>query len=510
MRRPPFALLSVVAVLGAGLWAGHATELKPAGAATTANAAVRETRPVDGAIGVCPELIREGSDVVTRLTAGVATPGDVTVRAATLEPGTGLGPVVLHTGARVGALNLRTDSAVAAVVTASGPQSGGLEVEQVSRGADGPHRGWAGLRCEAPVADSWFLGAVTSTGNDSQLVLVNPYDDRALVRVELYGARGAIDVPELEGVVLPPRGRVVRELARIAPDEHQLAVHVVAREGRVAPAIRVSRAKGSTPLGVDWLPRLTEPGTQVDIPGTPEGNGARRLYVFVPGEDTAHVTVQFTLPDEQFVPDGFDEIDVPAGRPVSIDLAKVLTVVNQRTAEKTLRATALRIHAEGAPVFVTAFAESHARFLPIKEIGYVGPAGPLTGPTLVTEARNTEDFDCALLLSAPDGRARVTIHTMVKEGHTPRPIVSKTLDVPQGRLVVFPYRRLERDPLASVVITPADDSAPVYVTRVISERGARGPLFSATALVTQPAAGFQVPEVTADPSAALPNLDRSE
>lgn len=505
MRRPPFALLSVLAVLGGGLWVGHQSDPKPGAAAAVA----RETRSVDGAIGVCPELIREGTDVVTRLTAGVATAGQVTVRAATLEPKTGLGAAVLHGGARVGALNLRTDSAVAAVVTASGPQSGGLEVEQVSRGADGPHRGWAGLRCEAPIADSWFLGAVTSTDNEAQLVLVNPYDDRALVRVELYGAHGLIDVPELEGVVLPPRGRVVRELAQIAPDEHQLAVHVVAREGRVAPAVRVSRTHGSTPLGVDWLPRLTQPGTQVDIPGTPEGNGARRLYVFAPGEDSAHIRVQFTLPDEQIVPEGFDDLEVPAGQPVSFDLAKPLTVVNQRTAEKTLRPTALRIYAEGAPVFVTAFAESQARFLPIKEISYVGQAGPLTGPTLVTEARNTEEMDCALLLSAPDGAARVTIQTVAKEGHQSAPITLRSITVPHGKLVVFPYAKLPRDPLAAVIVTPSD-GAPVYVTRLISERGARGPLFSTTALVTQPSGGFEVPEVVADPTAALPNLDRRD
>ncbi len=505
MTRPPFALLSVVAVLGGGLAIGHTTEPEPAGTAPL----TRETRPVEGAIGVCPELIREGTDVVTRLTAGVATAGDVTVRAATLAPKTGLGSVVLRSGARVGALKLRSDSAVAAVVTAGGPQAGGLEVEQVSRGADGPHRGWAGTRCEAPSADSWFLGASTVTGNESQLVLVNPYDDAALVRVELTGERGPIDVPELDGVVLPPRGRVVRELATIAPDEKSLVIHVVAREGRVAPAVRVSRTSGSTPLGVDWLPRLTQPGEQVDVPGIPEGNSARRLYVFAPGEDTVHIRIQFTLSDEQFVPDGFDDLEVPGGRPVTFDLTKVLTVVDQKTAEKTMRATSLRIFAEGAPIFVTAFAESTARFLPIREISYIGMAGPLTGPTLVTEARNTKEMDCALLFSAPDGLARVLIETLVQEGHTGIP-TRKVLTVPQGRLIVLPYRKLPADSLQAVVITPSDDSAPVYVTRLISERGKRGPLFTTQALVTQPTAGFDVPTVTADPSAALPNLDRSE
>lgn len=505
MRRPPYALLSVVVLLGGAVAAGRATEPGRATAAT----AQHETRPVEGAIAVCPELLKSGSDVVTRLTAGVATPGQVTVRAATLERGTGLGPVVLRSGHHVGTLGLKSDSAVAAVVTASGPEAGGLEVEQVSRGDDGPHRGWAGLRCDAPAAESWFLGAATHTGNDAQLVLVNPYDDPALVKVELYGDKGAIDVPALDGIVLPPRGRVVRELATIAADEHRLAVHVIAREGRVAPAVRVTRRKGDIPLGVDWLPRLSQPDTQVDIPGVPEGNGQRHLFLFAPGDDAAHVRIQFTLPDEQFVPDGYDDVEVPPGRTLDLNLTKDLQVVDERTAVSTQRAVALRIMAEGAPVFATVSAENRARYLPIQEVAFVGPAPPLSGPTLVTEARNVDKMYGALLLSAPDGLARVRIETVAPEGKDTEPVV-KTVTVPAGRLTVFPYASLPRDANVPVLITPDPGLAPVYVTRLINEQGTRGPLLTAQALVTQPTAGLDVPFVVADPGAALPPVNRPD
>jgi hypothetical protein len=503
MARPPYALLSVVAVLAAGVGVGRMSD--PERAATAA--VRRETRPVDGAVAVCPELLKDGDEVVTRPTAGVAPPGEVTVRAAKLTTGQGLGSAVLKEGKSVGALKLKSSSSVAAVVTATGPQAGGLEVEQVSRGDDGPNRGWAGLRCEAPAADSWFLGATTLTGNDTQLVLVNPYDDQALVRVELYGKNGFIDVPELDGVVLPPRGRVTRDIAAIAPEESPLAIHVLAREGRVAPAVRVHRYHGVTPLGVDWLPRLSSPGEQVDVPGIPAGNGSRRLFVFVPGEDTAHLSIQFTLPDEQIVAKGFDDIEVPAGKPVSINLGEVLTVVNQKTAEKTDLPVALRIRAQGAPVLVTAFAESKARFLPIREIAYVGPATPLTGPTLVTEARNLGRMDCALLFHAPDGPARVAVTTLIARGAKGKP-VTRFVDVKQGELVVFPYSKLPKDNLSSVVVTPDPGLSPVYASRQIYEFGKRGPLFTIQALVTQPANGIEVPFVTADPSAALPHLVR--
>ncbi|HWL38239.1 MAG TPA: DUF5719 family protein [Frankiaceae bacterium] len=504
MKRPPLALLSVVAVLAAGLAVARADDPKP----VTVAAPVRlDNRPVDGAMAVCPELLKEGDDVVTRLTAGVATPGEVKVRAQKLTADQGLGSGVLVEGKSVGALKLKSSSAVAAVVTATGPQSGGLEVEQVSRGADGPNRGWAGLRCEAPAADSWFVGGSTLTGNDTELVLVNPFDDQALVRVELYGKNGLIDIPELDGIVLKARARVTRDLAKFAPSESPLVIHVVAREGRVAPAARVHRTIGEIPMGVDWLPRLTRPGTQVDLGGLPAGNGSRRLFFFVPGEDSAHIRIQFTLPDEQIVPAGFEDIDIPAGRPFSLNIAEVLSVTDQRTGEKTMQPVGLRVYAEGAPVLVTAFTESKARFTRIREIAYVGPATALTGPTLVTEARNLGQMDCALLFHAPDGPARLEIVTLLSRGEKGTS-VRKFVDVKQGEIVVYPYSKLPKDNLQSVVITPDPGLSPVFASRYIFEYGNRGPLFTTQTLVTQPTSGLDVPVVVGDPSAALPAIKR--
>jgi hypothetical protein len=501
MRRPPYALLVVLALLGAGV----AADARNPREARTAAPAVRDTRPVDGALAVCPELVRSGTDVVTRLTAGVTTPGDVEVRAATLEPGTGLGEVVLDTGARVGALPLHSDANVSAVVTASGDQAGGLEVEQISRGADGVRRGLAGLRCEAPTAESWFVGAGTQQGTDSQLVLVNPYDDDALVRVELYGRNGLVDIPELDGVVVKARGRVPRNLGDVAPDEPVLTIHVVAREGRVASAVRVQRQTGTTPLGVDWLPRLSSPAETVDLPGLPGGGqGFRRLFVHAPGPDPVHLRVQLTTPTEQIVPIGLEDVEVPPGVPTLIDFTAPTQETIQRTGEVTQVPSALRIFAEGGPIFATAFSEHRAKFLPIREIAYVGPAAPLTGPTLVTEATNMPGMDCALLLSAPDGPVRVRVATVLQQGVAGTP-ASRDFTVPQGRLVRFAYSQLPKGRLTAVVVTPLDDDpSPLYVSRVVYEQGQRGPLLTAQALATQPTAGYDVPFVGVDPTAALP------
>jgi hypothetical protein len=118
-------------------------------------------------------------------------------------------------------------------------------------------------------------------------------------------------------------------------------------------------------------------------------------------------------------------------------------------------------------------------------------------------------MQCALLLSAPDGLARVRVETINQQGHngeTQRRIVT----VPEGRIVVFPYSKFSPDPLQAVVITPADDLSPVWVTRLIYEQGQRGPLFTAQALATQPTAGYDVPFVAIDPAAALPRLQGTD
>ncbi|HEV2888809.1 MAG TPA: DUF5719 family protein [Frankiaceae bacterium] len=501
MRRPPYALLAVVLLLGAGVVADRDPRETGAGAAPR----LADVRPVDGALSVCPELVKAGTDVVTRLTAGIGLPGDVTVRAAKLEPGVGLGQVVLTEGNRVGALPLRSDANVSAVVTASGDMAGGLEVEQVSRGADGIRRGWAGTRCEAPSAESWFVGAATTQGTDSQLVLVNPYDDPALVRVELFGRSGLIDIPTLDGVVVKPRGREPIDLAQLAPDEPLLAVHVTAREGRVAPAVRVQRQTGTTPLGVDWLPRMTTPSEAVDIPGVPGiAQGFRRLYVHAPGPDVVHLRVQLTFADEQIVPVGFDDVEVQPGKPALVDLTEVTQVVNQRTGERTQKPAAVRVVSEGGPILATMFAENRARFLPIREIAYVGPATPIDGPTLVTEARVGPDMDCQILLSAPEGAARVRVTTVLRNGVQGEP-ESRIVAIPEGRLVAFRYQQLAKADLVAVVVTPiAEDPPPIFASRVIYEYGGRGPLFTAQALSTQPTAGYEVPFVGVDPGAALP------
>jgi len=495
VTRPPLPLLAVVVVLLAGLAVADATEpnLRTAPPSAAAGRAA-----VVGSLAVCPELLKAGSDVTTTLTVGTALPGEVTVNAAPLVRGSGQGPIVLRRGGEVSGFGTPIDQAVAVAATAVGERAGGLEAEQVSRGVDGRNRGLAGTRCESTVQDTWFVGGGTKVGVESEVLLVNPYDDEALVDLEVLTESGPSTAPGLRGIVVPGRQRTVIRLQDLEPDQRALATRVNVRVGRVAPALRDSRSVVDTPYGVDWVPRAGLPASVVDLAGLPGGNGARLLYIAVPGEDDALVDVQLTLADEQFVPVGLREITVRAGTIAIVDMKEVLDG----------RPATLRLTAQGAPILAGAYVENRARFNPIRELAWIGSTRPLTGPAVVTDSRVTRDVDSVLVLSAPDGAARLLVQLLPQAGKAqtlPPPVL---VNLPEGRLVTLNLadRRFVADPPSDrrpFLVTPVEGSAPVYAARALVERGLRGPLFTVMALQATAADGVPVPAVVADQAASL-------
>ena len=488
MSRPPLALLTVVATTAVLVAVGNTTTPGPARVA----ARDRTLEPVVGALAICPELLQAGGDVQTRLTAGTARQGPLLVRAASIEPKTGSGPPVLVRGGEVGAFGLPGNTAVAVAATATGALAGTVEAEQVSRGADGIQRGLAGVRCEPVSQDTWFVGGSTRVGAETDLILVNPYNDTALVDVRIFGT--SANVPdEPIAFTVKPRSRVRIDLEKHAPEEEAVSLHITVREGRVSPAVRDARRGTTTPLGADWVPRAGYPAYQVDIGGIPEANASRWLYLLAPGEDDATVRVQAFFGNEQLVAPGLEEIEVPAGRVKAVSLQPL----GGRTA-------ALRVASEGAPVLASVFNEQKARFNPIREFAYVSATRPLTGPTLVTEGRSAPEVRTVIILSAPDAPGEVTVSAFPVRGRKPKP-VSKKFAIPQGRLVAVLLRGLIlEDGLQPVLVTPTPGKGPVYATRAIVEQGRRGPLLTVLSLETK-SGEVPVGAVRRDPRVSLIN-----
>ena len=172
------------------------------------------------------------------------------------------------------------------VVTATGELAAGLEVEQITRGKSGRNRGLAGVRCESPRREGWFVGGATGVLDTTTLVLANGDDTPSTVDVTVFTANGPIDSRLGQGITVQPHSRKLLNLDELAPDRAQLTLRVLSRRGRVAANVLHARINGRTPLGVDYVPRTSPPATSVVVPGFPKGPGTRMLWSPTPASTT--------------------------------------------------------------------------------------------------------------------------------------------------------------------------------------------------------------------------------
>jgi hypothetical protein len=494
VTRPSLSLLAVVVLLAGGGVAGNAVPR-----AHVAPAATPTTADVVGATAICPDLRQDRNVIRTRVSAGVAVAAEGVKGTGSLraQPLSATGAPALLPVDRPGQVAVDLGSTLsgdALEVTARGPLAAGLELEQVTRGEGGSSRGLAGLRCEAPKTDAWFVGGSTQVGDSLTLVMANPDDTQALVDVVVWTSDGPTDARPGRGITIPGRKRAAFQLDQIAPDKEWLAVHVIVQRGRVAAALRHARLDGRTPKGVEWVPQAQPPATTVVVPGLPQGPGRRILSVTNPGLDPTVVSVQLTTPDGQFVPTGMDALQVPAGTTLATELAP-LTDKYPAT---------VKVVSEGGPVVAGAFVYDLQEG-PVREIAYAGSAQPLSGPSLLTDLVIDRPTESTLLLTALGAAATVDV--------TPVPIVGIDGPLPPAKRVTVPAGRTTTLKMSTflppgatgrlaVEVRPAPGSAPVYAARYLREHGSRGPL--TTMLVLQGAAQrVRLPAVVRDPLVAV-------
>jgi hypothetical protein len=457
---------------------------------------VASTAPVVGASAICPDLRQDRDVLRTRVSAGVAVAGTTVGGAGTLvsQPLLGGGAPTRVPIDRPGqvAVDLGTTlTGDALEVRASGPLAAGLELQQVTRGEGGAQRGFAGLRCEAPKTEAWFVGGSTVVGDSTLLVMANPDDTPAVVDVTLWTADGPVDARPGRGLSIAPRSRAVVPLDELAPDKGLLAMHVVAQRGRVAAALRHARFDGQTPRGVEWVPQAQPPATTVVVPGLPQGPGRRTVQIANPGPDDTVVSVQVTTTEGQFVPTGLDAVPVPAHTTVVQDLSE-LTASTPAT---------VRVVSDGGPVLAGAFVYDSQGTSPVKEFAYAGSAAPLRGPALLTDLVINPPTESTLLLSALGEGATVDVTPVAIVGVAGALPAPKRITVAAGRTTALPLSTF-LPPGATgrlaVEVKPVAGSGPVHASRYLRERGARGPL--TTILGLQGAAQqVSLPAVVRDP-----------
>lgn len=171
----------------------------------------------------------------------------------------------------------------------------------------------------------WYFanGRVPTEGEES-LVIVNPTSREALISVLFITEGERVAPPDLSEVVVPA-GRQVTintsdHLGR--GTSHGVSLNsvndvsvVVERQIRgVVGSVRgFETAFGVPELAGDWALPV----------GTPEG-GSSTLAIINPGQNAAEVAVRLVTPEGEVAPRELGEIEVPAGRKVSLDLTGYL------------------------------------------------------------------------------------------------------------------------------------------------------------------------------------------
>lgn len=168
--------------------------------------------------------------------------------------------------------------------------------------------GLLGASCQPAKSEQWLVGAETSTGRESLLLLQNNSSLDSIVDIELYAEGGLVQAAGLTGITVGANDFEVVPLASYAPKAKTLAVHVLSKGGLISAWVQQKTIRGTTPGGIDLISALSTAQTQLLIPGlfirgsklgadlmkTNEDykDLVPSLQVFVPGEKDATFTAQ--------------------------------------------------------------------------------------------------------------------------------------------------------------------------------------------------------------------------
>lgn len=413
------------------------------------------TRAPTGQMTAVTSVVRAcGPSARLSLVAAPAS-GD-TAGAATLSAVGGNKTTTL-TAPRSASLISAPSGTTATEVSASGAMAEGLDAEQASTSGVGE------VRCTDPGSDLWFVGTGQAAGASSiRLYLINTDALAATVNVLITTDSGAVSTEAFSGITVPPHQTVTESLTAAVDGSQVVALNVISTAGRVAAAV----LEGSPGSGT-WLPEAAAPSTSVIIPGLSAASSEARLFIAVPGQTNASVSVTALSPQGRLKPFGSTLVSASASAASEFALSSLGagTDAIELTSDVPITAAVL---------------------VPGIGIGTVTSAvAPVSQQSVVAGNPVRGGYSTRVLVSAPGASARVAVSTIpatspatdvtVRSGRT----VSIPVAVPSGARGTF-----------AVVVTPLAGSGPVYAARVITSGGAVDsiiPLVSALTSVTLPA-----------------------
>lgn len=181
--------------------------------------------------------------------------------------------------------------------------------------------------CVAQPSDTWIVpGLATAGGAQADVHLANPFDSDATVAVTLTTPDGVLAPRRLENVVVPRRSVLRIELNEHAPERADLGVVVETRAGRVVvEAVQSFNAAIGGVEGLALASAAPEPAEVWTIPWFADAEDRQSwLWITNPGERAAAVELTVHTGEGGTVPEGVEEITLPAGSVQRVDLRGLL------------------------------------------------------------------------------------------------------------------------------------------------------------------------------------------
>ncbi|MFI6445360.1 DUF5719 family protein [Kitasatospora sp. NPDC050543] len=212
------------------------------------------------------------------------------------------------------------DNAPGSAAVASGGYAPGFTVSQTTTVTDQRGLGMSGVTCATAGTSFWFAGASTAGDRTDYVSLTNAESTAAVVDLKLSGDKGPIENDAANGITLAPGTSQAVLLSTLVKDKiTDLAVHVVARSGRIGAALHA--ADGNK--GADWVPVSADPAPTQVLPGLPADTASARLVVAADPRDDADLKIQLSGKNGWFTPAGNETIHVKAGMVAAVDLGKI-------------------------------------------------------------------------------------------------------------------------------------------------------------------------------------------
>lgn len=216
---------------------------------------------------------------------------------------------------------IKIDASVGEIVYASQSQSPTSETVT----------GLATTQCSIPLREGWFVGASTSLGRSSVLLLSNPSDVISQVKIDIKSVEGQSQSDE---VVVDANSQLAISLASWIPGSESLAIRFETHGGLIAAQIQTSTVRGLETGGIDYLLPMSSPTIDMVIPGIRIENRENtlativdesysdlypRLIIWNPGGEVVDAEIYIIPSDENAIANEFSQ-QIAAGAITVIEL----------------------------------------------------------------------------------------------------------------------------------------------------------------------------------------------